>query len=783
MNELFYWIIEYFKVLTAFGLVMFVWPLVVFRGFLKNKSRTFKFGFCVVAMINIISTAVVFMGLTHCLNVWVVRVLFYGVFAFFLFRDISLSKKKINAIKHVSSGTMGRKTFLKKTIATFGKRAKYTGKNIAKNFKGHVFEYVLLIVSVMYAMLYFSWNAFQSYSYGALDMYVHHSWIYGLVNGEIYAAGIYPEAFHSFVYLLYALFGIRIYSVLLFLAGINIAVIIVSAYILLKELFKWRYSPLLVIALFLILDVKGAYPVVGMSRLSWSVPQEFGFPMFFLCGAFLVRYLKNTKAESFKKFFNENLIVFSLAVAGSISIHFYVTIMAFFLCLMIAFSYVVKFIKDKKFAKIALAVGLGIFISVLPMVISFWGGKKFQGSLKWALDYMKNSKMSYEREIITEEKICEILTFDRKLANPATAAGILSPLKQGNDSAQRSMERARKVSKVANIYNQTYVFMFSKGRAAVILVCEILALIIWIAYKVYSHIKKKNDDDTDVGRYDGYLALVLIGVMFIILNNFHSLGFPEIFETGRLCAITQLLGLAVLFVPLDLIMSFPLFEIPKTALTLTCAGVLFAQTLLTAVTGNYHGYLFSWLERYNSAVKCAISITEDMGKNDFTIISPTEELYQIIQYGYHEEMVSFLDAAKSGESFSIPTEYVFIFVEKKPIQYHQYHFASGPKWLASEKYMDYLDTFVPILSREPYIVADEIKDEYAQNEYGFIFNYDSYKVIGLRTILESKMYDWCRQFDNAFPGELHTYYEDDDFVCYYFKQNPRNIFDLSFTVQ
>ena len=129
---------------------------------------------------------------------------------------------------------MGRKTFLKKTIATFGKRAKYTGKNIAKNFKGHVFEYVLLIVSVMYAMLYFSWNAFQSYSYGALDMYVHNSWIYGLVNGEVYSAGIYPEAFHSVIYLIYAVFGIRIYSILLFLAGINIAVIIVSAYILLK---------------------------------------------------------------------------------------------------------------------------------------------------------------------------------------------------------------------------------------------------------------------------------------------------------------------------------------------------------------------------------------------------------------------------------------------------------------------------------------------------------------------------------------------------------------------
>ena len=41
MNELFYWIIEYFKVLIAYGLVMFVWPLVVFRGFLKKNSEDF----------------------------------------------------------------------------------------------------------------------------------------------------------------------------------------------------------------------------------------------------------------------------------------------------------------------------------------------------------------------------------------------------------------------------------------------------------------------------------------------------------------------------------------------------------------------------------------------------------------------------------------------------------------------------------------------------------------------------------------------------------------------
>ena len=49
-----------------------------------------------------------------------------------------------------------------------------------------------------------------------------------------------------------------------------------------------------------------------------------------------------------------------------------------------------------------------------------------------------------------------------------------------------------------------------------------------------------------------------------------------------------------------------------------------------------------------------------------------------------------------------------------------------------------------------------------------------------RTILESKLYAWCQQFDEEYPGVLHTYYEDDEFVCYYFRQNPRNNYELSF---
>lgn len=778
MNETIYWIIEYIKILAAYAIVLYVWPMIVFRGFLKNKSRTFKFAFCTVAMINLISTVVLMLGTVHCLNVWVVRVLFYGILIFSIARNIRINKKDIKAIKHVTSGTMGRKTFYGKSISFVGKWFKKIFEKIGSYFKSTGIEPVFIILLVIYAMIYFSWNAFQSYSYGASDMYVHHSWIYGLVQGEAFSAGIYPEGMHCFVYALHALFGIRIYSLLLFLAGINVSVMIISAYILFRELFKWKFTPALLIALFLILDVKGIQQVLSFSRIAWSIPQEFGFPMIFLCAAYLIKYLKDSKRDSWKKFFNENLIIFTLALAGTISIHFYVTIMAFFVCLMIVIPMVQKLFKNKSFGQIVLAIGLGVFISALPMILALAGGKKFQGSINWGLELIKKSFVSDEREHIIEEKIFDIIAFQDD-TNVAAGTGVLNLF--GKNTVSKGIPRAKTEGRISNIYNKTYVFMFGEKRAKVILILEIAGIAVWLALKLYGIIKRRKDEEYDICRYDGYAAIVLMGIMFILLNNLRSMGLPEIFESGRVCAIAQLFSLGVLFIPLDLVMSFPLYSIHKILSSVIALTVLVSEIILTAASGNYHGYLYYCLGRYNSAVKCTISITEEMEKNNFTIVSTTEELYQIIQDGFHEEVVNFVNKQIDVDSYTIPTEYVFIFIEKKPIQYPHYHFASGPSWLALKKYPEYFGSYV---SQEPEIKQSEIKDEYAQNDYGYFINQNVvYKNLETRTILESKMYAWCRKFDELYPGELKTYYEDDEFVCYYFKQNPRNLYELNLKEQ
>ena len=152
------------------------------------------------------------------------------------------------------------------------------------------------------------------------------------------------EAMHCFIYAMRVLFGVKIYSSQLFLAGIHVAVFLVSAYLLLKELFAWNGTAVLALALFLTVDLLCIDEIFSMSRLQWTLPQEFGLYTQFLCALFLLRCLKTdfsdrsgSRRERIRKFLtDENLLLFLLSLSASLAIHFYVTMMAFFLCVVIA---------------------------------------------------------------------------------------------------------------------------------------------------------------------------------------------------------------------------------------------------------------------------------------------------------------------------------------------------------------------------------------------------------------------------------------------------------------
>ena len=74
-----------------------------------------------------------------------------------------------------------------------------------------------------------------------------------------------------------------------------------------------------------------------------------------------------------------------------------------------------------------------------------------------------------------------------------------------------------------------------------------------------------------------------------------------------------------------------------------------------------------------------------------------------------------------------------------------------------------------------------ISDDLAKPPF-FVYPLSNYAYSDLpsRMVLESRLYYWCMEFSKLYPGELHTYYEDEDFVCYYFKQNQACLYQLGF---
>lgn len=84
------------------------------------------------------------------------------------------------------SGTLGWKSLLFRLADTVKNITVNSLKRLDKKTKGRKIEYSILMVLIIFGVMYFSYGAFQCHSYGWGDMYVHHAWIYGLKEGNIF---------------------------------------------------------------------------------------------------------------------------------------------------------------------------------------------------------------------------------------------------------------------------------------------------------------------------------------------------------------------------------------------------------------------------------------------------------------------------------------------------------------------------------------------------------------------------------------------------------------------
>lgn len=800
-----YWLAEYGKVFCGYLFLMFLWPSVVFHKYLRGKSKVWRFGFCVTIPIIIMNTVVLTLGLLHVLHQWVICLLFYGSFV------LSLVKNTLVYFDRKYRGTMeakfpdvrtlkGRYRILVLVLLFFIVCYRYAKKvvrflsfdymkrmkecnwpkvrvrvkeyiwNFGRRFSTLFWRYGVLAIVVVFGMVYFNYGAFQVYSYGYGDLYAHHKWIYELIQGRVFPEGVYPEAMHCFIYCMHSVLGIKVYSILLFLQGIHVAVFLLSVYFLLRKIFHWRYTPHFVLMLFVTLDLSNADLIHSMFRLQITLPQEFGLHTVCLCALFLVEYLYRERSNSavnrgkipgFLR--DETLFLFMTSMAASIMIHFHTVLMVIIVCVAFAAFRLKKIFRERSFVPLVASILCACLIAVMPMVGALMQGIPFNASIDWAVEAIsgEESRTARNRSKATEntENFIEDMNTGKEMQD----------LKRNEVSITTTLFRG-----VVEIFDKGYAALYGKGRGGWLMVLTAASMIFcWMVGR-----KEKLFRFRKVCA--GYPSVILASVLYILVYAAPMIGLPDLLPEGRFFAPGHMMLLAVAVMPVDVLFSVLVRLSSDLIMRIGSLAAITGIYGVTVVTGNFRGFLFYEVSRYNAAVMVTESIINTFPKYSYTIVSPTDELYPVIQYGWHEELLSFVENM-SNEEYSIPSQYVFLYVEKEPLLYGQSHFFQGPWWMGEEKYLKpFWDVYTyrypdSEASQSPEIIAGKVSEETAAGELPAYENaWLMYLKIENRTILESKIYEWCQRFAKEQPSVLNVLYEDDSFVCYYFRQDPGN---------
>lgn len=793
-----YWGLEFTKVALCYIFILFIWPSVIFRKYLRNKSKMFRFCFCATTQVVLINTAVLMLGLGFLLNAWTVNILFYGSLLISVGKPLLHSSSLRSNLRKLISGTMSLKGFIATYWSQFTYRLSNLCKELWRQVRPRFLEFAVLSAIVIYGVIYFGYSPFVNHSYGFGDLYTHHTWIYGLIEKQIFSAGVYPEGLHCIVYLMHTVAGLSVFSCNLFLGSIHIVVYLLSAYFLMREIFHWRYTPLLVLTAFLVVAVNGYDMITSMARLQRSLPGEYGLYTVFLCALFLLRFLKENvqiQQDGWRAWLkNENLLVFSMALGASIAIHFYVTIIAFFVCLPFAIVFIRRTFSKARFQSLMASVVCGVMIAVLPMGGALLSGIPFQGSIGWAMQIMSGEKTEadmseleeFESEA-TEDESSEAESSEAESSE--TESSEAEPTETESPAAEQPPQETVEPSfslRMASLWKTIkqkaeYLYIFGYCRligdtgGTWIMYISLMLIAFGFVFRLICMLFRPLREAADV--FDNYLPIIVASLFMLILYAAPFLRIPELISYNRVPSTAYILLLIVAAMPVDILFGAFKRFIPNWTQQSVSTACVTAICAVTLVTGHYHGYFYNELTQYRSAVNVTNSIIQSFPQNTYTIVSTTDELYSVIQYGRHEELLDFLKLAELEPGYYLPTEYIFIYVEKKPIVHAQYHYSSGPAWLATDIYAD---SNIVYASKYPEIFASQITEDDAKWDVSiYPTSYASYRNSYIRTIVNAKANKWCQDFADLYDHEMKIYYEDDDFICYYFRQNTYSLYDLA----
>ena len=744
--------LRFVSIFAAYTGLTVLLPAIMFRRILAGRRLSEQFLMCYTFGNFYIINIVFAVQLLHISGFWTL-VLFTAVPGILIWSRVNrvslreLCMKTGIVCKKILQGSMGIKGFLY--------RVKNRGMAVLKKAVWLFYCEVVcntlqwILAGAVIAALFWIYGRqlILTYGYRASDIPVHLNWINQMSRGNLFASGVYPFGFHCMVYYLHAVFGFDTYVILCVFYLVQVFFIHIVLLAMLKLLCRSLYLPYAGIMVYIL---GSFWARQTYSRFGSSLPQEFGMIFVIPSVYFLIRFFQTEKKNLKNRETKLILGCFALAFSLTLAIHFYGTMIAGLCCIGIAVGFCTRFLNKEYFRRIMLTGIISVFLAVLPMGIAFAGGTPLQGSLGWGLSVINGD--SSDTEDTSENEAAQ------KQAMEEMAARLIENTQNSNSESAQTGEipiiteapkhsLADKAREIPKKMKNLREMMIRRIQEFIINSQEQ-----WCAYAVLA----------------GIAVLILLGLMFIILRRITygemlmSAGFCMGILTLLLCAGN--LGLPVLMDPARcsiyyvylLIVSITvlgdgllyLIFMPRI-LTIPRNAVSFILTVSMAAGMIHQGLVKTpdFISDYvsNGAFTCLTNIIKENKDETWTIVSANDETQMGLDHGWHYETITFLrkqEHINKDTKLIIPTEKVYFFIEKIPLNYSVVYSGSGQS------------------------ISKKGASQSLPNSGGI----GMYQGEG-RWILMSRMYYWAQAFMEMYPNEMKVYYESEDFVCYVIPQN------------
>ena len=748
-------ILRFVGIFAAYTGLTILLPAIMFRRILAGRRLSEQFLMCYTFGNFYIINIVFVVQLLHISGFWTL-VLFTAVPGILIWSRVNrvslreLCMKTGIVCKKILQGSMGIKGFLyrvqNRSMAVLKKAVWLFYCEVVCN----TLQWILAGAVIAALFWIYGRQLILTYGYRASDIPVHLNWINQMSRGNLFASGVYPFGFHCMVYYLHAVFGFDTYVILCVFYLVQVFFIHIVLLAMLKLLCRSLYLPYAGIMVYIL---GSFWARQTCSRFGSSLPQEFGMIFVIPSVYFLIRFFQTEKKNLKNRETKLILGCFALAFSLTLAIHFYGTMIAGLCCIGIAAGFCMRFLNKEYFRRIMLTGIISVFLAILPMGIAFAGGTPLQGSLGWGLSVINGGSSDTEDTEDTSENEAA-----QKQAMEEMAARLI-------ENAQNSNSESVQTEEIPVITEAPKYSLADKAREIPekmknlreMMVRRIQEFIInsqeqWCAYAVLA----------------GIAVLLLLGVVFIILRRITygemlmsagfcmgiltlllcagNLGLPVLMDPARcsiyyvylLIASMTVLGDGVLY----LIFMPRILTIPRNAisfiLTVSMAAGMIHQGLVKTPD-----FISDYVS--NGAYTCLTNIIKENKDETWTIVSANDETQMGLDHGWHYETITFLrkqEHINKDTKLIIPTEKVYFFIEKIPLNYSVVYSGSGQS------------------------ISKKGASQSLPNSGGI----GMYQGEG-RWILMSRMYYWAQTFMEMYPNEMKVYYESEDFVCYVIPQN------------